>query len=84
MLGADAFSATLLQALKSGLKSLKSLGITGVHCDVWWGLVEGRPEQYDWSGYKKLFQAVKDAGLKLKVSEGYVAGAGFARDRCGK
>ena len=62
---------------------MKALGVTGVHCDVWWGLVESRPEQYDWAGYTKLFQMVNDAGLKIKVRREGAAGVGFAEDSCG-
>ncbi|KAL1546291.1 Leucine-rich repeat receptor-like serine/threonine-protein kinase bam2 [Salvia divinorum] len=36
--------------------------------DCWWGIVEAHnPQQYNWSGYRKLFQIVKDLDLKLQV-----------------
>ncbi len=37
------------QALRSGLKALRALGINGISVDVYWGIVEGAaPMEYDW------------------------------------
>lgn len=50
------------------LKTLKSINVDGVMVDCWWGIVESNaPQQYNWSGYKKLFQIVRDLKLKLQV-----------------
>ncbi|XP_016509788.1 beta-amylase 2, chloroplastic-like [Nicotiana tabacum] len=50
------------------LKMLKSSNVDGVMVDCWWGIVERRaPKEYNWSGYKKLFEIVRDLGLKLQV-----------------
>jgi len=50
------------------LKVLKSINVDGVMVDCWWGIVEAHtPEHYDWNGYKRLFQIVRDLGLKLQV-----------------
>jgi beta-amylase len=50
------------------LNLLKSAGVDGVMIDCWWGIVEAnRPLQYEWSGYKHLFQIIRQLKLKLKV-----------------
>ena len=50
------------------LKILKSIKVDGVMVDCWWGIVEAHvPQQYNWNGYKRLFQIVRDIDLKLQV-----------------
>ncbi|KAL3517164.1 hypothetical protein ACH5RR_024066 [Cinchona calisaya] len=50
------------------LKILKSIKVDGVMVDCWWGIVEAHvPQQYNWGGYKRLFQIVRDLDLKLQV-----------------
>lgn len=50
------------------LRILKSIKVDGVMVDCWWGIVEAHfPQQYNWSGYKRLFQIVRDLDLKLQV-----------------
>ncbi|KAJ8450223.1 hypothetical protein Cgig2_033417 [Carnegiea gigantea] len=50
------------------LKVLKSVNVDGVMVDCWWGIVGAHaPQHYNWNGYKKLFQIVRDLGLKLQV-----------------
>ncbi|KAF6172744.1 hypothetical protein GIB67_000802 [Kingdonia uniflora] len=50
------------------LMELKAADLDGVMVDVWWGIMESKgPKQYDWSGYKSLFQFVQDSGLKLQT-----------------
>ncbi|MBI1859419.1 MAG: family 14 glycosylhydrolase [Deltaproteobacteria bacterium] len=51
-------------AFRRQLKSLSELGIDGVTTDVWWGRVEPKRGQFDWSYYLKYAQLVKEAGLK--------------------
>lgn len=56
------------EQLEKDFAALKSVGVDGVMCDVWWGLVEREgPGQYDWRGYQELFKRVSGAGLKLQV-----------------
>lgn len=51
------------------LRILKSINVDGVMVDCWWGIVEAHtPQQYNWSGYRKLFEIVRDLDLKLQVS----------------
>nr|WEV03867.1 beta-amylase 2 [Paeonia suffruticosa] len=54
--------------LLNQLRILKSVNVDGVMVDCWWGIVEAQaPQAYNWSGYKKLFQIVRDLKLKLQV-----------------
>ncbi|CAL5381923.1 unnamed protein product [Camellia sinensis] len=53
--------------LLNQLKILKSVNVDGVMVDCWWGIVERHaPQQYNWGGYKNLFQIVHDLKLKLQ------------------
>ena len=47
---------------------------------VQWGAVERRPQQYDWSGYAQVFEAVKAAGLKLQAVMSFHACGGNVGD----
>ncbi|XP_020538366.1 beta-amylase 7 isoform X2 [Jatropha curcas] len=41
------------------LSVLKSANVDGVMVDCWWGIVEAHaPQEYNWNGYKRLFQMV--------------------------
>ncbi|OMP00401.1 Glycoside hydrolase, family 14B, plant [Corchorus olitorius] len=56
------------EGLLDQLRILKSANVDGVMVDCWWGIVEAQtPQLYNWSGYRKLFQMVRDLGLKLQV-----------------
>ncbi|PIA49403.1 hypothetical protein AQUCO_01300313v1 [Aquilegia coerulea] len=50
------------------LRILKAVNVDGVMVDCWWGIVEAHtPQEYNWSGYKQLFQIVRELKLKLQV-----------------
>ncbi|XP_076893313.1 beta-amylase 7-like isoform X1 [Bidens hawaiensis] len=50
------------------LRILKSTNVDGVMIDCWWGIVEAHvPQEYNWKGYKRLFQMVRELKLKLQV-----------------
>ncbi|KAB2056336.1 hypothetical protein E1A91_A11G098000v1 [Gossypium mustelinum] len=50
------------------LRVLKSINVDGVMIDCWWGIVEAHaPQEYNWNGYRKLFQMVHELKLKLQV-----------------
>lgn len=54
--------------LKEQLKQLRDAGVDGVMVDVWWGIIEAKgPKQYEWSGYRSLFQLVQECGLKVQA-----------------
>lgn len=55
-------------SLLKQLRILKSVNVDGVMVDCWWGIVEAHaPQEYNWSGYKRLFQIVRELKLKLQV-----------------
>ncbi|CAL5192682.1 unnamed protein product [Lathyrus oleraceus] len=55
-------------ALLKQLRVLKSANVDGVMVDCWWGIVEAHtPQEYNWNGYKRLFQMVRELKLKLQV-----------------
>ncbi|XP_028770299.1 beta-amylase 7 [Neltuma alba] len=66
------------------LKVLKSLHVDGVMVDCWWGIVEAHaPLEYNWNGYKKLFQMVRELKLKLQVVMSFhECGGNFGDDVC--
>lgn len=56
------------EVLLHQLRILKKINVDGIMVDCWWGIVEAHtPQVYDWSGYKRLFQIVRDQGLKIQV-----------------
>ena len=56
-------------SLLKQLRVLKSINVDGVLVDCWWGIVEARgPQEYNWNGYRRLFQMVRELKLKLQVS----------------
>ncbi|KAJ9681479.1 hypothetical protein PVL29_020378 [Vitis rotundifolia] len=55
-------------SLLKQLRILKSVNVDGVMVDCWWGIVEAHaPQEYNWNGYKRLFQIVRELKLKLQV-----------------
>ncbi|KAF9617628.1 hypothetical protein IFM89_037691 [Coptis chinensis] len=55
-------------ALMKQLRILKAVNVDGVMVDCWWGIVESHaPQVYNWSGYKQLFQIVRELKMKLQV-----------------
>ncbi|OMP00400.1 Glycoside hydrolase, family 14B, plant [Corchorus olitorius] len=52
------------------LRVLKSINVDGVMVDCWWGIVEAHaPQEYNWNGYRRLFQMVRELKLKLQMSD---------------
>ncbi|CAD6220017.1 unnamed protein product [Miscanthus lutarioriparius] len=50
------------------LRVFKAAGVDGVMVDCWWGNVEAhRPQEYNWTGYRRLFQMIRELKLKLQV-----------------
>lgn len=55
--------------LLNQLRFLKAINVDGVVVNAWWGIVEAHgPQVYNWSGYKRLFQVVRELKLKIQVS----------------
>ncbi|WOL18292.1 beta-amylase 8 [Canna indica] len=56
------------EAVRQELRNLKSLSVDGVVVDCWWRIVEGwSPCKYNWSGYRDLFNIIREFKLKLQV-----------------
>ncbi|KAI4327917.1 hypothetical protein L6164_020326 [Bauhinia variegata] len=56
------------EGVRQDLIQLKSLNLDGVIVDCWWGIVEGwSPQKYVWSGYRELFNIIREFKLKLQV-----------------
>lgn len=56
------------EGIKQELIHIKSLNIDGVVVDCWWGIVEGwSPHKYVWSGYRELFNIIREFKLNLQV-----------------
>ncbi|XP_014497677.1 beta-amylase 7 isoform X1 [Vigna radiata var. radiata] len=66
------------------LRVLKSEHVDGVMVDCWWGIVEAHaPQEYNWNGYKRLFQMVREVKLKLQVVMSFhECGGNFGDDVC--
>ncbi len=66
------------------LRTLHKAGVEGVMVDVWWGIVEQAPGQYDFSAYRRLFEKIADSGLKVQVGilSSIVLGWGCGGEPC--
>lgn len=48
---------------------MKSLNVDGVIVNCWWGIVEGwNPQKYAWTGYRELFNIIREFNMKLQVT----------------
>ncbi len=70
------------KAMDLGLSTLKTAGVEGVMVDVWWGIVEREPGVYDFSAYQRLFEKVREAGLKIQAVMSFHAAGGNVGDTC--
>ena len=52
------------EAFDRDLANAKKIGVDGVSTDIWWGLVEPKPGEYNWKYYDQLSQHIKNHGLK--------------------
>ncbi|PKA55018.1 Beta-amylase 7 [Apostasia shenzhenica] len=56
------------EGLTKQLRILKSVNVDGIVVHCWWGIVEAHaPLEYNWLGYKRLCQIVRELKLKLQV-----------------
>ncbi|KFM22385.1 Beta-amylase 1, chloroplastic [Auxenochlorella protothecoides] len=71
------------KAMAVGLEMLSAAGVSGVMVDVWWGIVEhAGPRRYDWSAYRRLFDAVAAKGLRIQAVMSFHAAGGNVGDTC--
>lgn len=56
------------EGFRQELTHMQSLSVDGVVVDCWWGIVEGwSPQKYVWSGYRGLFNILREFKFKLQV-----------------
>ncbi|GMH00520.1 hypothetical protein Nepgr_002359 [Nepenthes gracilis] len=66
------------------LRVLKAINVDGVMVDCWWGIVEAHaPQEYNWNGYKRFLQILRELKLKLQVVMSFhECGGNFGDDVC--
>jgi len=65
------------------LNDAKGIGVNAISVDVWWGLVENNGNQnFDWSYYDKVFQKIRDKGLKIVPIMSFHKCGGGPGDSC--
>ncbi|OMO91330.1 Glycoside hydrolase, family 14 [Corchorus capsularis] len=56
------------ESIRQELSHLKSLNVDGVIVDCWWGIIENwNPQKYVWSGYRELFNIIREFNMKIQV-----------------
>lgn len=62
------------EGVRQELSQMKSLDIDGIVVECWWGIVEAwSPQKYVWSGYRELFNIIREFKLKLQVMHSKIA-----------
>ena len=65
------------------LATPKSIGVTGVSVDVWWGKVEAAgDQQFNWTYYDTIFQKIENAGLNIVPIMSFHQCGGNVGDTC--
>jgi len=54
--------------LRLDLEKIASGGVAGIMTDVWWGIAEQNPKQYNWSPYLKIAEICKQNDLKMTAT----------------
>lgn len=68
--------------LRLQLEKLREAGVEGVMVDVWWGLVERKPREYEWGAYMQLVQLLEELQLKAQCVMSFHACGGNVGDDC--
>mmetsp|Transcript_14039 Transcript_14039/g.35313 ORF Transcript_14039/g.35313 Transcript_14039/m.35313 type:complete len:769 (+) Transcript_14039:171-2477(+) len=71
-----------ITSLERRLVKLKEAGVHGVMCDLWWGLVEDKPKQYDFTAYTELVKACERIGLEVEFVMSFHRCGGNVGDSC--
>ncbi|KAH7820190.1 putative beta-amylase [Monocercomonoides exilis] len=56
----------LNEAVTEKFSMLKNLDVHGVMIDVWWGICEKTPKNYNFEAYKTIAEKCKETGLKMQ------------------
>merc|ERR1740121_3219103 len=70
------------QALGELFDNMTEAGIDGVMTDVWWGLTERHPEEYNFTGYRDLFDMVRARNWKVQAVASFHRCGGNVGDTC--
>ena len=46
---------------------MQNVGVTGIMCDTWWGVVEQQPQVYNFTAYVQLVDMAASLGLKYQA-----------------
>lgn len=69
-------------ALASQLDQLKNANINGFMTDVWWGVTERRPKEYDFHSFRQLVNMAKERGMQVQFVTSFHACGGNVGDAC--
>ena len=72
--------AQLNETIPKLLQGASDVGATGIMFDLWWGLVERRPNEYNFGGYMDLMQQCRRLGLKVQAVMSFHACGGNVGD----
>ena len=72
--------AQLNETIPTLLRGAADVGATGIMVDVWWGLCERQPNEYNFDGYLDLMQQCKQLGLKVQAVMSFHACGGNVGD----
>merc|ERR1740120_1623 len=64
------------------LDSMMVTGVDGFMVDVWWGLTEMQPQEYDFEGYRDLFDMAKARDWKVQAVASFHRCGGNVGDAC--
>jgi beta-amylase len=64
------------------LDKLKEANADGFMVDVWWGLTEKQPKQYDFSAYEKLVSMAEQRGMRVQLVASFHQCGGNVGDDC--
>lgn len=70
------------QVLQQKLEQLKRSNVDGVMADVWWGIVEQHPGEYNWQPYQQFVQIAEAAGLTVQFVASFHQCGGNVGDDC--
>eukprot|EP00698_Gefionella_okellyi_P012059 TRINITY_DN3220_c0_g1_i2.p1 TRINITY_DN3220_c0_g1~~TRINITY_DN3220_c0_g1_i2.p1 ORF type:complete len:415 (-),score=75.70 TRINITY_DN3220_c0_g1_i2:1163-2407(-) len=68
--------------LETQFQQLKTGGVTGVMLDVWWGIVEQSPQQYNFSAYVQVVKMLQSVGLEFQAVMSFHQCGGNVGDAC--
>ena len=68
------------ESLENALKHLIAAGVSGIMVDVWWGLCESKPGEYQFTKYVQLAELCVALGLKMQATMCFHACGGNVGD----